>query len=232
MAYNAPPPVKQVSGDLSGVQIIALGSYNVTTLTSDQPAQVIDFASPTLQGQLQALGSVYVDNWTNDAIVYVIAPGTSQVVLVPPFSVGWYPLAVPVIAKLSVFMVPTRTTITSVPVSLCVSSAVLAQGPIFNQNYIDGPPLTNVPVIGYAVGNTDLVPAVAGQVVRLWRGRLTSAGTIRVLDGATPVMGFGAFMPLNFEFNERPYFTSTPGQTLALECSAVTNGYVQITQGP
>lgn len=228
---SAPRIADTVYGQTPGLQIVALGAYNLRALAD---AQLIDFSTPTLNAQIGALGSIWINNWYNEAPVVVLAEQTGQSVFAPPYSVGWYPLTVPPIVRLKAFIVPPRASyVEASNVSLCVCSATLSQDPFLNPA-----PLTLQTAIinAAAVTATPIVAAVAGQVVRLWRGRIqtnNAAGFISFVDGVgiTGSMNATPTNPLNFDFSGTPYFTSSVGGTLSVLGSHQTDGFLQYTQG-
>lgn len=227
MPILAPPTVDQTGQIIPGVQTLALGTIPLTTTE-----QTIDLTSPFMKGQLAALQSIYINNWSNDAVILAKAPATDETIIAPPFSVGWYPLSVPPIPRISMVMVPARSGITTVSPNVTVSSALIVQGPFFNDGKEDNnaPAPTAFPIT--AGGSPYQIPGVANQVIRVFGCALslTAAGGI-TFTGYSGNIQMPATTPFILPQSERPYFESAVGGSFDIVTTANARGFILYTQG-
>lgn len=191
-----------------------------------------DFSDARQNAWIDFIQTVYVDNADNTAPLDLIFDG------------GQYPQRVRVAAYHQGFF----------PVTLPLGSgarfkAITAQGqsvniifyntafPYFEWGPEDGalvvPALTNVPLAPLAliIGETELVPAIGGESIKLYRGifGLDTGALLQFLDGPGGAVLFSGYLfaggSLTFQASGIPWFAASTGKSLVIKSDTVTNLY-------
>ncbi|HEX2999854.1 MAG TPA: DUF1859 domain-containing protein [Armatimonadota bacterium] len=204
-----------------------------------QTVLAIDLTAEYLDGKLDFIQSVFIDNADNSANCDLIFSGgpIPQRIRALPFSQGWYPVSWPIgAARLA------ATSQGGIKVNVIFANFAM---PYDTWAPLNGtfavPALVNKAVNGLnfpGAGNAQLVAGVAAQSVKLYRGIFSvDAPTIlRWTDGPGGAVLFAAQLTaggsVTFQGSGVNWFNTSAGNDLTLNSSAACNvyggfGYVQ-----
>jgi hypothetical protein len=199
----------------------------------------IDLTQEYLQGKMDFIQSVFIDNADNSSVTDLIFSGgpIAQRIRAQANSQGWYPVSWPHgAARL------TASTQGGVKVNVIFANFAmpyLAWGPVPGVTVV--PPLTNVALnaLNFAgPGNQQLVAGVALQSVRLYRGifSVDNSTVLQWTDGPGGAVLFAANLTpggsVTFQASGISWFNTSAGNALTLHSSLACNvyggfGYVQ-----
>lgn len=200
----------------------------------------VDLQEEMALRRLDVAQSVYIDNSLNPAALAINFVDTilanGYKVTAQPYSQGWYPIAVPT-GALTFRATTTQGRLINLHIANCAMPYVV-WGPLAGADIV--PALTNLAfnAVALGVGNTQLLAGVPGTNINLYRGVFNVDGPtiLKFTDGpggtvlfTATLTGFGA---INFNPSNASWFTTSPGNELTLNSSAVVNlyggmGYVQ-----
>jgi hypothetical protein len=199
---------------------------------SDGGIVVLDLTQEVLNGKLDFIQSVYIDNADNAAnfdITFVGAP-RSQRIRAQPYSQGWYPVSWPVgNARF------TAQTSEGQTIELIFANYAM---PYYQNGAVPGvlvvPNLTNLALDAVALGagsDTQLVAGVIGQTVKLYRGifSVDSPTVLKWTSGAGGTVLFTAQLTAGGSIAFQPsgiaWFLAASGDDLTLHSTAACNLY-------
>jgi hypothetical protein len=206
---------------------------------SDTGLITSDLTQEVLNGKLDFIQSVYIDNADNAAnfdITFIGAPITQRV-RAQPYSQGWYPISWPVGNARFVAQTSEGQTINVIFANYAM--------PYYQDGAVPGvlvvPNLTNpaldaVPLAGPS--DTQLVAGVIGQTIKLYRGifSVDSPTVLKWTSGAGGTVLFTAQLTAGGSIAFQPsgiaWFLAASGDDLTLHSTAACNlyggfGYVQ-----
>lgn len=199
----------------------------------------VDMTKELLEGKIDYLQSVYIDNADNSAPVDLTFEGAPQTqrIRAQAFSQGWYPISWPVGATR--LAAASQAGITVKCIFANYAMPYIVWGPPAGVTVT--PPLTNLALNALALGagsDTNLVAGIIGQSIKLYRGIFSvDAPTIlKWTDGAAGTVLFTAQLTAGGSIAFQPsgiaWFATTSPNNLNLKSSAACNlyggfGYVQ-----
>lgn len=192
----------------------------------------LDLTQPMLNGKLDFIQSVYIDNADNSVVCDLIFHGGPIDYRVRALAnqQGWFPVTAPVGA--------TRLTVNSnagAKITVFLSNFMMAyyeNAPPQGTQVV--PPLTNAPINVVPItiaGPNQLVAGVGGQSVKLFRGTFEVDGptTLKFTDGNGGPVLYTAFLTtggaVSFPVSGIPYFNTSLGNGLFVSTSANVNLY-------
>lgn len=211
---------------------VALDFTNVSSLA-------LDLVSEMLDGKIENIQSIYIDNADNSAVLDLTLFGAPipQRIRAQANSQGWYPISWPV--NSARFRAQSNSGAIVNVIFANFAMPYLVWGPPSGITVV--PALTNEALSALnfpGAGDAQLVPGVGGQTVKLYRGIFTvDAPTILTFtDGPGGAVLFAAMLTaggsLSFQVSGVPWFNTSLGNDLTLNSSAPCNvyggfGYVQ-----
>lgn len=206
---------------LPNIEVLASESFN------------LDLSYNYLVGGLGIQRSIYIDNSTNNTVIRATSPTTGQSIVIGPFQSGWFPFFMPAPLKVKLEAFPVRQQISSAILQLALCDEIISQGPI----EADTLPALTAQAIS-AGGTTTLVPGIANQTIRVHQFLIVATSAVNVnLASDAPEIFTGPMhlepgIPINLQFSERPYFTTTPGANfqIVLSAAALVNGLFHYEQ--
>jgi len=194
----------------------------------------LDLSPEVLDGKLDFIQSVFIDNADNTAACDIFFGGLpvygTQRIRAQAFSQGWYPVSWPVgMARIS------AQSQGGVKVNVLfanIAMPYIVYGPASGITVV--PPLTNKALNVVAVGaggNVQLVAGVALQSIRLYRGifEVDAPTTLKWTDGPGGTVLFTAFLTtgggVTFAPSGIAWFNTSAGNDLTLNSSAACNLY-------
>lgn len=189
-------------------------------------------------GKLDFIQSVYVDNADNSAnldLTFYGAP-TPQRIRISGNKQGWYAIAMPVGAVRL-----TAASNSGGKINIMLANFAMPYIETGPQSGIGAvPPLVNPAFqpLALGIGNTQLLPGIALQTIKLYRGvfNVDNPTILKFTDGPGGTVLFSGFLTVggsfNFQVSGAPWFNTSPGNDLTLNSSAAVNlyggwGYVQ-----
>lgn len=223
-----------------------VASWQSSNLT--QPTQgsacidlTLDFRTETLLhrdlthsveiGKLDFIQSVYIDNADNSApldLTFYGAPAPFRI-RAAAFKQGWYAVAMPPGAVRFDAASNSGNRINVVFANFAMP--YVETGPTDGLGIV--PPLVNRAFAPTAliIGNNQLVPGVALQTIKLYRGsfNVDNPAVLKFTDGPGGAVLFSSFLTvggsINFQVSGVPWFNTSAGNDLTLNSSAVVNLY-------
>lgn len=203
------------------------------------PNIIVDITAEFLDGVIDFVQSVYIDNADNPAPVDLIFTGApkNQRIRAQAFSQGWYPVSWPKGAGRLTAASSQGQVIQAIFANYAMP--YLTWGPAPGVTVV--PPLTNIPINVVPLGagsNTPLVGGVALQTTKLYRGifSVDAPTVLKWTSGAGGAVLFTAQLTAGGSVFFQPsginWFVTAPGADLTLNSSAACNlyggfGYVQ-----
>lgn len=203
------------------------------------PNIAVDLTQEFMDGVLDYVQSVYIDNADNPAPIDIVFTGapTSQRVRAQAYSQGWYAVAWPVGAGRLTALSSQGQIVQAIFANYAMPYVVW--GPPAGVTVT--PPLVNPALNALAVlagGNVNLVAGVANETVKLYRGSFSvdAPTVLKWTDGIGGNVLFTAQLTAGgsmfFSPSGIPWFATGPGNPLILNSSGAINlyggyGYVQ-----
>ena len=199
----------------------------------------VDLTQEFMDGVLDFVQSVYIDNADNPAPVDLVFSGAPQAqrIRAQAFSEGWYPVSWPNGAG----RLTAKTSQGQIVQTIFANYAMpyLTWGPAPGVTVV--PALTNAALNAVALGagsNTQLVAGIALETIKLYRGifSVDSPTILKWTDGAGGTVLFTAQLTAGGSIFFQPsginWFVTSPGNDLTLNSSGACNlyggfGYVQ-----
>lgn len=174
------------------------------------------------QSEIETIQTVYIDNSLNPSPLTITPLDTQATITAQAFSQGIYP-----IISRGQFRYK-ATTAQGIKVQVVFSNTQKSFA-----TWLVGAAIVSLAnnVIALGVGNTTLVPAVAGQSVKLYRGmfEVDGAAILKFTDGAGGAVlytaNLQAFGSLNFPETQSAWLKTSNGNALVINSNAAVNLY-------